>query len=782
MVFPRPLAAALAAGLIVAHVPDVQAQMGSNILRQQSRTIERSITRNTERLFKPRLVVEEGSTGPVTALALSPDEHYLVTAVGNNSVRVWDLFVGREVAQLAGHSGRITAIAVSPDGSKAATVGEDKTVRIWELGGGKGQAPAAAKVLTGHGAAVTGVVFTPGGDRLASVDAKGELRLWSVASGAAERQFQIPGDGVNGLAVTPDGSRLATAGKDGMLRLWDLASGAQTAQIDGGDDLRAVAVGRQGKLIAAGRDDGEIRVWNLQSGDKLASLEGHDGAVTSLALDDGGDILISGGKDKTLRRWSLKGEGRELGRHDAAVTFVALNKDDAFALSGSEDGTTHLWNLATGSSVVTLISTETGWAVVDANGRYDGNQQALAGIDWQADEAKLPIDNFAESYFEPALLPRALDSKEGGNFRAVKTVTDGVPFPPSVKIVSPKAGGNGTPGTVTVEVQAQDQGGGIAEVRLYRNGRLVADNAARTEQREAGGGVQVVKQYTVGLEPGGNVLAASALNSDKVESPADTVTLTADGAPLRGALHLITVGINQYQQSKLNLDYARPDAEAIRAFFQDNKSLPFTIGSVQSLSDGTATRDAIRAALDKLRNVPPQDVVMIYMAGHGVSVEDEWYFISNEIMIPKKPEQLAGMALSSQELKAEIESLGANRILLLLDTCHSGTAVSPLKDYRGMKALRLLARSVGMHVLAATDRTQYAVELENLGHGIFTYALLDALQGKADIAPADGAISARELIHYVEEQVPALSRRYADYAQFPTGYSRGTDFALSQMK
>ena len=86
-----PSAAALltvALGLTLAG--EVTAQGGA-ILRSQSRFVERAITKNVEQLFKPRLRIREGATGPVTALGLSADERYLVTAVGNHSVLVWDL-------------------------------------------------------------------------------------------------------------------------------------------------------------------------------------------------------------------------------------------------------------------------------------------------------------------------------------------------------------------------------------------------------------------------------------------------------------------------------------------------------------------------------------------------------------------------------------------------------------------------------------------------------------------------------------------------------------------
>ena len=97
-----------------------------------------------------------------------------------------------------------------------------------------------------------------------------------------------------------------------------------------------------------------------------------------------------------------------------------------------------------------------------------------------------------------------------------------------------------------------------------------------------------------------------------------------------------------------------------------------------------------------------------------------------------------------------------------------------------MKSLRLLARTVGTHVLAATDRTQSAIELQRLGHGVFTYALLQGLGGQADYL-TDGSVSATELVRYVEESVPALAKQYADDEQYPTGFSRGIDFSISKV-
>ncbi|MFN3076364.1 MAG: caspase family protein [Alphaproteobacteria bacterium] len=768
----------LVAAVLAVLVGASQAQMSSFRMRAQTNVIERAITKNVERLFRPKLVISQGATGPVTALAMSRDEHYLISAVGDNSVRVWDLFVGREVARLRGHTGRILAIAVSPDGKRAVTASEDRSVRLWDLAR-LGQVSA----LEGHAAPVTGVAFSPDGSRLATVSSDGVARLWSLPAIKQEANFPAHAEGVVRIAMTADGQQVVTGGGDGKLSLWNAGNGAPLKSLNVGETILALAVTTDGRVAAVGTEGGRIQLWDLAGGVRLASLEGHEGAVSGIAFDERGETLISGGMDGSVRQWGVsdRRQIKELGKHEAAVTYITVGKDGTFALSSSEDGGTRLWNIPAGKQLVSLYSTETGWAVVDGQGRYDGNQGALAGIEWKGDDAALPIDNFAEGYYEAALLPRQLQADE--ELAKVRNVSEGVHYPPKVSFASPSVSGDVTERRVVVEVVAEeDGGGGVADVRLYRNGKLVPQSAATISKEEGSDGKRMVGRYEMDLSPGQTTFSATALNDEKLESPPRTVTLRAPGAPPVGAIHVLVVGINKYRNEKLNLNYAIADANAVASFFSSSGMAAARVAEVRMLSDDQATKENILAALTALRSVPPEDAVVLYMAGHGVSIGDDWYFVSHEIEHPNKREILTAQGLSSSEVKAAMESLAADRSLLLLDTCQSGTAVSPLKEYRGMKALRLMARSVGTHVLAATNQTQFAIELATLGHGIFTYALLSALTGTNGSKPIDGMVTASNVIGYVEDQVPRLSKEFADEAQHPTGYSRGADFAVSKPK
>ena len=148
----------------------------------------------------------------------------------------------------------------------------------------------------------------------------------------------------------------------------------------------------------------------------------------------------------------------------------------------------------------------------------------------------------------------------------------------------------------------------------------------------------------------------------------------------------------------------------------------------------------------------------------------------------------------------------ARRGLILLDTCESGALVasraSGVDAGNSEAALGRLNEATGRPVLTAAAADQAALEGYQ-GHGVFTYALLDALvNGDTN---NDGKIELSELTAHIQSLAPKLSRelrggrgpavaqksraaqqlgdapitsRYADYRQKPRLGSRGEDFPL----
>ncbi|MFG2871077.1 WD40 repeat domain-containing protein [Streptomyces sp. NPDC048338] len=77
---------------------------------------------------------------------------------------------------MVGHRSGVTSVVFSPDGRTLATGSMDQTVRLWDLATGR----QIADPLEGHAAGVVGVAFGPGGRTLTSWSEDRTARLWNV--------------------------------------------------------------------------------------------------------------------------------------------------------------------------------------------------------------------------------------------------------------------------------------------------------------------------------------------------------------------------------------------------------------------------------------------------------------------------------------------------------------------------------------------------------------------------------------------------------------------------
>ena len=88
-----------------------------------------------------------GHADSINAVAISPDNHWLVTGSKDHTARLWDLTAADPAANpvvLPGHKGSISAVAISPDNHWLVTGSWDTTARLWDLTAAN---PAAGPVV-----------------------------------------------------------------------------------------------------------------------------------------------------------------------------------------------------------------------------------------------------------------------------------------------------------------------------------------------------------------------------------------------------------------------------------------------------------------------------------------------------------------------------------------------------------------------------------------------------------------------------------------------------------
>ena len=223
----------------------------------------------------------------------------------------------------------------------------------------------------------------------------------------------------------------------------------------------------------------------------------------------------------------------------------------------------------------------------------------------------------------------------------------------------------------------------------------------------------------------------------------------------RPTLWVLAIGVSRYRDPSLTLRFAETDARAIAdALLAQRKGPLYNAVEAKVMVDADVTRTSILQTLEGfLGQAAPTDVGIIYLAGHGVhdAATDSYYFLPANA----SADNLLIEGLDMVEFDRQVQRLHRNisSLVVILDTCYAGSAAEGARAVRlgGDLAARLEA-SEGLYILAAAKSGEQSRETDVLGHGAFTKALLDGLDGAA--ADADGLIRVLGLASYAARVVP----------------------------
>ncbi|MBK7369611.1 MAG: caspase family protein [Candidatus Eisenbacteria bacterium] len=207
-----------------------------------------------------------------------------------------------------------------------------------------------------------------------------------------------------------------------------------------------------------------------------------------------------------------------------------------------------------------------------------------------------------------------------------------------------------------------------------------------------------------------------------------------------------------------SLRFAVKDAEAIYRSLVDEQSGGFDPANVTLLTDNTEekpTSATIGKALNRIiTQAKENDLVVIYFSGHGYEEDGRAYLLPANADL----EALDYSAIERDAFVRQIDKIPANKVIVVLDACHSGGVNRGGKGVGRDAALaqsyyERFAGSQGRAFIASSSGGELSWEDEAEGHGVFTQALARGMSGAADTAPRDGIVTLQELRTYFESQV-----------------------------
>ncbi len=530
------------------------------------------------------------------------------------------------------------------------------------------------------------------------------------------------------------------------------------------DRITALAFSDDGGFLIGGTDGGQMVIWHTHTGTRLATFQAHQRKINSVVVREG--RIWSGSDDGSTRVWDIDAARTSRWETEVPVERVVL---EGFGVMRP----IHL--IAT---MVAMGSAD--FVVALPDGYYMATPGALDGVSFLLDGEVMDyreVDlwlNRPDIVLERLGLGTPRQRELLGAAQARRAERNGVTAEmpdyrssqaPSVAFtVRPPSVTSDRRMTVPLQIVAGSEP--VVQVQLYVNGVALPAQVEETQEE-------------IALSRGLNRIEARVVDRSGRAAWSEPSYVRADFSAPDPTLWIYAVGVSEYQREELTLNFAAKDARDLMALAGAGDMLPGNV-QVRSVLDAEATRENILTQSSFLKDSAVDDIVIVFLAGHGFLDESHNYYFGTTDIDPDSP---AARGLPYSALTDIVAGLPSRQRLVLLDSCHSGTieedaprsAAGPVRargfrlagaaaqqtlqtDVSGLNQYFSALRSdSGAIVLAAAGGMEYAYESERWNNGVFTFALLEGLrEGTADL-DGDGSITAQELKRHVNMRVTELT-------------------------
>jgi WD40 repeat protein len=486
---------------------------------------------------------------------------------------------------------------------------------------------------------------------------------------------------------------------------------------------------------------------------------------------------------------------------------AAFSKDDKIMFTPTTQKGVQVWDNTNGSLLGTyyFIDKTNEYIFVSPEGLFDGSVEGMKELYFVKNHKTIPLEKLYEQFYTPDLLRRKMNGEKflppdvANLHDAPKVSIAYAAVHRNLDVTDDIPTYQNTTGAAEVTVTASAAGDAVDEIRVFHNGKvvtLVTRNLIVDDDKTG----TAVKKYTINLLPGLNNIRAISLNTQRTESDPDEIAViynngnvndikpivnNTNGAPIapvekNATLHLIVVGINAYQNKSMSLNYALADATSFKEEVEKDAKSIITNIKTYFVTDDIADKTGITNALKQVQqNAKARDVFIFYYAGHGVIGKDkEFYLVPADVSDLKNVQtELESKGIAAKLLQQYAIDIPAQKQLFILDACQSAGAFEAMLSADGnqQKSIAVVARSTGTHWIAASGAQQFSQEFSSLGHGAFTYVLLQALKGEA---ATNKMITVNGLKNFLQLQVPVLMKKYNGMQQVPASYGFGNDFPV----
>jgi WD40 repeat protein len=501
---------------------------------------------------------------------------------------------------------------------------------------------------------------------------------------------------------------------------------------------------------------------------RTPALEEHEFSRCYAIAPDGKAVLL--GTEWAIRL--LRPDASEIWHVSlpAVAWSVNISRNGLLAVAALSDGTIRWYSMRQGREVLAYFPHNNGrdWIAWVPDGYYMSSVYGDNYVGWHLNRGKDLTPDFYRAVqfdrilYRPDVVTAAYRTAVGPVTRSLEAPPQGADFqiarlrdiaPPRLRLI---------PGGV--EETAVGRFRGKLVLQGEKNALAIQDYSVfvnsipvtpAQERRLSGRETSSFRRtLDVDLTAQNNEIRVEAFNGVSMGVAETYVGLTGEVRPKtqKGNLYILTVGVNKFPAlpRRNHLNYAAQDAEELGQVWAALSTENYGHIWFQNISDNSVDKPdqkAIVSALKFVEQAGPDDTVLIFLASHGLSDRaGNYYFVPRDVI----PQDIAN-AQKGEKVTSLIpwtvffDALrnAAGRRILIVDTCQARSIEGKLEVHSLMK--RSAASQFAL--IVASKGNEESQEYEPAKHGLFTYALLNALKHYAG-ANRDGWVSLKEIFNY----------------------------------
>lgn len=741
------------------------------------------------------------------AVDIDPSGQLMAIGKVDTSVIIREVQTGLFLPKFIHHSSPVFSVHFHPNQPFLITGDAEGYVKIWNI-----EKRELVASFRPHVRYIFSMAFNASGTELITSSWDGIIKHWTVSKDFTEVSLIDAIDFKNNTGFTvgfsPHDLYLAVGDVDKSFRLFELDTKEEVNKFIGHSktvsDFRFFqSAGRQ--LVATVSRDGWLKIWDFNTGTLLRKFSTpRKTPMLSIDYIPSTNHLVLGNADRSIYLYDLNSFkiDFQFKAHLSGVNWVHWNKQSNTLYSRCSDGEIKHWTLLEDSAKLdyTLhVIEQNEWILMSPAGYFDGTAKAMKHINYVQGWKSLEIDLFFNEYYMPKLFEQIIQKDELQD-RGLNELMERIPAldvkmntfqNESISIQEDSIyNHNSSLLTLSIEYSSPSE---IESIAVYNNKKRTT--TISMDSSPLFRGTQKEKQIEVDLVPGKNELRLELITHDGLRSASKHLRVVYDTLLGRRELYIVSLGINNYLNNSYNLNYAKSDAQSFSKQLGNGAKELFEEVHMITLYNNDVNRKNVMNEINSIiEKIGPEDVFVFYYAGHGVMIpnpksnESSFFLVMSDITnMYGNYLDIVESGISGEDLFQLAKRIPAQKQLFVIDACQSGGALHA-GNVRGVareKAIAKLARSSGTFFITASQEMEYANESTDLKHGLFTYAILELLDGENETAnkfSLDQIISANELKSYVESRVPELSEKYKGSPQYPTGYSFGNDFPIIERK